>query len=83
MKRKFLLTVIALMSSAVAAPALASGDVSADRHWTRQAPQATSRSAAGASREAVTPASTIEAKTADSMKCACAMMSGTHGHMGH
>jgi hypothetical protein len=83
MKRKILLTAIALMSSAVAAPALASGDVSADRYWTRQAQQTTSRSAPGASRETGTPASTIEARKADSMKCACAMMSGAHGHMGH
>lgn len=83
MKPKILLTVIALMSSAAATSAQASGDISADRYWTRRTQQNTSRSAASASHEHAALASAPVAAKADTPKCPCAMMSGAHEHIAH
>jgi len=84
MKTRILLTVIALASSAVATTAFASGDVSADRYWTRQAQQASPRSSAGTAHEHGAPVSmSSDTRKADEGKCACAMMSGSHASMMH
>lgn len=65
MKTRALLLAVAVVSSAVAAPALA-GDVSAERYWTQQVQKSTSRIHAGQPRGDARPAGAAAA-----VRCQC------------
>ncbi len=82
MKPRILLTIVAVMSSALVAPALATGDAYADQVQLRQARQTTSRSIPRASRDQCT-ASTTEAGKANDAKCVCEGTNDAREHMVH
>jgi hypothetical protein len=83
MKTNALLITVALVASAFAMPAFASGDVSADRHWRREAPQATARQSTPTSHQHDASTSAVDARKVDDAMCGCSMKAGAHVAMTH
>jgi hypothetical protein len=75
MKPSTLLTAATLISSMLAGPAFASGDISAERHWKQQAAATASRQGeAGTTRETATTAvAESQASASQAHACACGM----------